>query len=86
VQQIEGDLLEPFIVGRQVRLHPVVVVVAVFAGSLTAGIAGAVVAVPLTAVTYRVSRVLQDRSGATPTDGGDQDDRRYVSTERRPAG
>jgi putative heme transporter len=61
VQQIEGNLLEPLIVGRQVRLHPVVVVVAVFAGSLTAGIAGAVIAVPLTAVVYRIWRVLSDR-------------------------
>ncbi|HET8684461.1 MAG TPA: AI-2E family transporter [Micromonosporaceae bacterium] len=61
VQQIEGNLLEPLIVGRQVRLHPVAVVVVVFAGSLTAGIAGAVVAVPLTAVAYRVARVLQER-------------------------
>jgi predicted PurR-regulated permease PerM len=62
VQQIEGNLLEPLIVGRQVRLHPVVVVVAVFAGSLTAGIAGAMTAVPLTAVTYRVFRVLRGRA------------------------
>ncbi|HET8658116.1 MAG TPA: AI-2E family transporter [Micromonosporaceae bacterium] len=61
VQQVEGNLLEPLIVGRQVRLHPVVVVVVIFAGSLTAGIAGAVVAVPLTAVAYRVARVLQER-------------------------
>jgi predicted PurR-regulated permease PerM len=61
VQQLEGNLLEPLIVGRQVRLHPVVVVLAVFAGSLTGGIAGAVVAVPLTAVAYRVFRVVQDR-------------------------
>ena len=61
VQQLEGNFLEPFIVGHQVRLHPVTVVVAVFAGSLTAGIAGAIVAVPLVAVTYRMFRVLRDR-------------------------
>lgn len=64
VQQIEGNLLEPLIMSRQVRLHPVVVVVAVFAGSLIAGIAGAVVAVPITAVAYRVARVLRDRRAA----------------------
>lgn len=66
VQQIEGNLLEPFIVGHQVRLHPVVVVVVVFAGSLLAGIAGAVIAVPLTAVTYRVARVVRDRRAREP--------------------
>jgi predicted PurR-regulated permease PerM len=64
VQQLEGNFLEPFIVGKQVRLHPVVVVVAVFAGSLTAGVAGAIVAVPLAAVVYRVFRVLRDRRQA----------------------
>ena len=71
VQQLEGNLLEPLIVGRQVRLHPVAVVTAVFAGSLTAGIAGAVIAVPLVAVTYRVCHVLgrRSRAGATAADG-----------------
>jgi predicted PurR-regulated permease PerM len=64
VQQIEGNLLEPLIVGRQLRLHPVVVVVAVFAGSLVAGVAGAVITAPLTAVLYRVYRVLRDRRTA----------------------
>jgi putative heme transporter len=64
VQQLEGNFLEPFIVGWQVRLHPVVVVVVVFAGSLVAGIAGAILAVPLAAVAYRVFRVLQGRRAA----------------------
>jgi predicted PurR-regulated permease PerM len=68
VQQLEGNLLEPLIVGRQVRLHPVAVVTAVFAGSLTAGIAGAVIAVPLVAVAYRVYRVLRYGSAADATD------------------
>jgi putative heme transporter len=58
VQQIEGNLLEPLIMGRQLRLHPIVVLLAVFAGTLLGGIAGAVVAVPVTAVSYRVIRVL----------------------------
>jgi predicted PurR-regulated permease PerM len=56
VQQIEGNLLEPLIMGRALRLHPAVVLVAVTAGALTAGVAGALVAVPVTAVTYRVWR------------------------------
>lgn len=63
VQQLEGNFLEPFIVGHQVRLHPVAVVVVVFAGSLLAGVAGAIVAVPIAAVAYRVFRVLRDRRG-----------------------
>ncbi|MFF5634161.1 AI-2E family transporter [Streptomyces sp. NPDC012825] len=51
VQQIEGHVLQPFILGRAVRVHPLAVVLAVAAGGLTAGIGGAVVAVPLVAVT-----------------------------------
>ncbi|MFF5974161.1 AI-2E family transporter [Streptomyces sp. NPDC012769] len=50
VQQIEGHVLQPFILGRAVRVHPLAVVLAVAAGGLTAGIGGAVVAVPLVAV------------------------------------
>lgn len=54
VQQLEGNLLEPLIMKRQIRLHPVVVLVVVTAGTLIAGIAGAFVAVPIAAVVYRV--------------------------------
>ncbi|MFI8938357.1 AI-2E family transporter [Streptomyces syringium] len=54
VQQIEGHVLQPFILGRAVRVHPLAVVLSVAAGSLMAGIGGAVVAVPLVAVTNAV--------------------------------
>lgn len=50
VQQIEGHILQPFILGRAVRVHPLAVVLSVAAGSMVAGIGGAVVAVPLVAV------------------------------------
>ncbi|MFI0940743.1 AI-2E family transporter [Streptomyces sp. NPDC021020] len=54
VQQIEGHILQPFILGRAVRVHPLAVVLSVAAGSLVAGIGGAVVAVPLVAVSNTV--------------------------------
>lgn len=69
VQQIEGNLLEPLIMKRQVRLHPTVILVAVTAGTLIAGIAGAFVAVPVTAVAYRVVDTVQrhrQRTAAPP--------------------
>lgn len=50
VQQIEGHILQPFILGRAVRVHPLAVVLSVAAGGLVSGIGGAVVAVPLVAV------------------------------------
>ena len=50
VQQIEGHVLQPFLMGRFVSLHPLGVIVAIGCGVLVAGIAGALVAVPLAAV------------------------------------
>lgn len=50
VQQIEGHILQPFILGRAVRVHPLAVVLSVAAGSMIAGIGGAISAVPLVAV------------------------------------
>ncbi|MGW0503146.1 AI-2E family transporter [Micromonospora sp. NPDC003241] len=61
VQQIEGNLLEPLIMKRQVRLHPVVILLAVTAGTLIAGIAGAFVAVPIAAVVWRVIDSVQQQ-------------------------
>ncbi|WBB77827.1 AI-2E family transporter [Micromonospora sp. WMMD882] len=67
VQQTEGNLLEPLIMKRQVRLHPAVILVAVTAGALVAGIAGAFVAVPITAVAYRVvDTILRHRRADLP--------------------
>ena len=54
VQQAEGNLLEPLIMGRALRLHPAVVLLAVAAGSLIAGISGALLATPVVAVAYRM--------------------------------
>ncbi|MEU0301921.1 AI-2E family transporter [Streptomyces sp. NPDC006175] len=54
VQQIEGHILQPFILGRAVRVHPLAVVLSVVAGGMVAGIGGAVVAVPLVAVLNTV--------------------------------
>ncbi|MCZ2817991.1 AI-2E family transporter [Modestobacter sp. VKM Ac-2984] len=54
VQQVEGNVLQPLIMGRAVRLHPIVILLGVTAGGLIAGIPGALLAVPMLAVTYRV--------------------------------
>jgi len=58
VQQLEGNVLSPLVVGRAVRLHPLAVIVALTAGTLLAGVVGALVAVPLTAVGWSVARYL----------------------------
>jgi predicted PurR-regulated permease PerM len=54
VQQIEGHVLQPFLMGHAVSLHPVAVLLVVAAGSLAAGIVGALFAVPIAAVLNTV--------------------------------
>ena len=61
VQQIEGNLLQPLIMGRQVELHPAVTLLAVTGGGAVAGIVGAFLAVPIAAVTRRVVRYASPR-------------------------
>jgi predicted PurR-regulated permease PerM len=54
VQQLEGHVLQPFLMGRWVSVHPLGVILAIGAGVLTAGVAGALVAVPLAAAANAV--------------------------------
>jgi predicted PurR-regulated permease PerM len=50
VQQLEGHVLQPLIMGRAVSIHPLAVIVAIATGVVLAGIIGALVAVPIVAV------------------------------------
>ena len=50
VQQVEGHILQPLVMGTAVKIHPLAVVIAVAAGGFIAGIPGALFAVPLVAV------------------------------------
>jgi putative heme transporter len=50
VQQLEGHVLQPLIMGRAVAIHPLAVITAIAAGAVLAGIVGALVAVPIVAV------------------------------------
>jgi predicted PurR-regulated permease PerM len=48
--QIEGHLLQPLVVGRFIRLHALGIILALAVGGIVAGIPGAIIAVPFTAV------------------------------------
>jgi predicted PurR-regulated permease PerM len=61
--QLESHLLQPLVVGRMVRLHPLAIILALAVGAAIAGIAGAVVAVPITAALVRAGPYLR---GAGP--------------------
>jgi predicted PurR-regulated permease PerM len=55
VQQLEAHVLQPFLLGRMVRVHPLAVILAVASGVFLAGIPGALVAVPLAASVNAVA-------------------------------
>ena len=73
VQQAEGNLLHPIIMRRAVRLHPVVTLLAVSIGTLVAGVAGALIAVPLCAVVYHAVLGFQGREPGDQGDRGEPD-------------
>lgn len=54
VQQIEGHLLQPFLMGHAVSMHPVAVLLTVSGGTMVAGIVGALFAVPIASVVNTV--------------------------------
>jgi predicted PurR-regulated permease PerM len=58
VQQLEGHVLQPLVMGRAVSIHPLAVVLAIAAGGVMAGIVGALLAVPAVAFLNSSTRVL----------------------------
>ncbi|HET6151717.1 MAG TPA: AI-2E family transporter [Marmoricola sp.] len=66
IQQIEAHVLQPFLMGRFVSVHPLGVILAIAAGVIVAGVAGALIAVPLAAALNAVVQHL-----ASFTDVGD---------------
>jgi len=80
VQQIEGHVLQPFLMGRWVSLHPLGVIAAIGCGVIVAGVAGALIAVPLAAAANAVVQHLAEN-----TEIG-EDPREALEKEIRPDG
>ena len=57
VNQLEGDLLQPVVMGKSLQLHALVILMALTAGTILAGIVGAVLSVPLAAVAWAIIQV-----------------------------
>ncbi|PID53681.1 MAG: hypothetical protein CSB46_06700 [Micrococcales bacterium] len=66
VQQVEGHVLQPLLMGRAVSVHPLGVVLAVAGGLVVAGIIGAVFAVPVVAVLKTVVVSIRGSDGDVP--------------------
>lgn len=60
IQQLEGDLLYPLVVGKALELHPVAILLALPAGAVLAGVAGAFLAVPAAAVVWTVVTTVRE--------------------------
>jgi predicted PurR-regulated permease PerM len=58
--QVEGHVLQPFIMSRSVKVHPLAIVLAVIAGTTLKGIPGALISVPLVAFINTAVKALQD--------------------------
>ena len=87
VQQLEGHVLQPLIMGRAVALHPLAVILAIATGVVVAGIIGALVAVPLLAVANTAVRYLAEHpQGAPAPDGPAEDDQTGVDETAQPGG
>jgi predicted PurR-regulated permease PerM len=69
VQQLEGNVLQPFLQGRSLRLHSAVVLLAITAGSTLYGIGGAFLSVPVVAAASVVVRYLGERIDARAAGG-----------------
>lgn len=67
VQQLEGHVLQPLIMGRAVALHPLAVILAIASGIVLAGIVGGLIAVPLLAVLNTAIRYLVRHPSGEPT-------------------
>ncbi|WP_245580248.1 AI-2E family transporter [Arthrobacter castelli] len=57
IQQLEGNLLQPLIMSQTVKLHALVILLALTAGTILGGIVGAVLSVPITAVAWTIIKV-----------------------------
>ena len=64
VQQLEGNVFYPIVVGRKLQLHPVGILLALTAGGVLAGIVGAFLAVPLVAVGGTILSYMRERREA----------------------
>ncbi|HEX5201332.1 MAG TPA: AI-2E family transporter [Actinoplanes sp.] len=86
VQQLEGHVLQPLIMGRAVALHPLAVILSIATGVVVAGIVGGLVAVPLLAVLNTAIRYLSSHPDGEPTPDREPPGTRPADEPDDPAG
>jgi predicted PurR-regulated permease PerM len=73
VNQLEAHILQPLVMGRAVSIHPLAVVVAIAAGSVLAGVVGALLSVPTVAFFNNAFKVLLAKDTADASEQTDDD-------------
>lgn len=87
IHQIEAHVVSPMVMARSVRLHPVVVILAVLAMGDLLGLAGIVLAVPTAAVvTVLLDELYVKPLGASPEPGGAEDGPGSAGSRGEPGG
>jgi len=66
VNQLEGNLLQPVVMAQSLKLHPLVILFALTAGTILAGIVGAVLSVPIAAVAWSIAKVWNEPDVTRP--------------------
>ncbi len=81
VNQLEAHILQPLVMGRAVSIHPLGVVVAISAGSVLAGIVGALLAVPTVAFFNNAFKVLLARDPEAAVEETEDDEGSLMQVE-----
>ncbi len=71
IQQVEGNVLYPFLVGGSLELHPLLILLALAGGTALAGVTGALLAVPVAAVASGAASYLRDGHGSDTAGGAE---------------
>jgi putative heme transporter len=84
VQQLEGHVMQPLVMGRAVQIHPLAVVLGISTGGVLAGIVGALLAVPTIASLNSAIRVLLERDEEVGEPGEQSDSHEPVGITAEP--
>jgi len=68
IQQLDGNFLQPVVMAQTLNLHALVILIALTAGTVLAGVVGALLSVPLTAVAWDIIKVWTERDKTTEFD------------------
>jgi predicted PurR-regulated permease PerM len=74
VNQLEGNLLQPVVMAQSLSIHPLVILVALTAGTVLGGIVGAVLSVPLAAVGWAIMKTWNEKGDVPDVVAEEEDD------------